>query len=62
MAKAPSRPLETAGTLLLVAYGIAMTIAAAPLLDYARASAEQLGTPGAYVQQLRAAPTLSRSP
>ena len=61
-ADAPSRPLETAGTLLLVAYGLAMTVAAAPLLDYTRASAEQLATPDAYVSQLRAAPSQVRSP
>ena len=62
MADAPSRPMETAGTLLLVAYGLGMTLAAAPVLDYARASAEQLATPAAYVQQLRDAPSLVRSP
>ncbi len=62
MPDAPSRPMETAGTLLLVAYGIAMTLAAAPLVDYTRASAEQLAAPGQYVQQLRAAPSQTRRP
>ena len=62
MPDAPSRPMETAGTLLLVAYGIAMTVAAAPVLDYATASAEQLASPAQYVQELRAAPTRTRMP
>lgn len=62
MPDAPSRPMETAGTLLLVAYGIAMTIGAAPLLDYARASAEQLAAPGQYVHSLRDAPSQTRRP
>ena len=62
MPDAPSRPMETAGTLLLVAYGIAMTVAAAPLLDYARASAEQLASPTGYVQQLRDTPSTTRTP
>ena len=62
MPDAPSRPMETAGTLLLVAYGIAMTVAAAPLLDYARASAEQLASPAGYVQQLRDTPSTTRTP
>ena len=59
---APSRPMETAGTLLLVVYGIVMTIAAAPILGYTRASAEQLATPGQYVQQLRATAPATREP
>ena len=59
---APSRPMETAGTLLLLVYGIVMTIAAAPILDYTRASAEQLATPGQYVQQLRANAPATREP
>ena len=62
MPDAPSRPMETAGTLLLLVYGIVMTIAAAPILDYTRASAEQLATPGQYVQQLRATAPATREP
>ena len=62
MPDAPSRPMETAGTLLLVAYGFALTVAAAPVLDYATASAEQLASPAQYVQELRAAPTRTRMP
>ena len=62
MPHAPSRPMETAGTVLLVCYGIAMTIWAAPVLDYAHASALQLASPGEYVQQLRATLPATRAP
>ena len=62
MAVAPSRPLETAATMLLLAYGIAMVLAAAPLLDYTRATAAQLQSPAAYVEQARAATPMLREP
>ena len=51
---APNRALETAATLLLVGYGVAMVLAAAPLLAYTRAAAVQLQTPLDYVEQVRA--------
>ena len=59
---APSRPLETAATVLLLGYGIAMVLAAAPLLDYTAAAAAQLQSPGDYVQQVRAAAPVLREP
>ena len=62
MRAAPGRPLETAATVLLLAYGIAMVVAAAPLLDYTRATAAQLQSPGDYVQQVRAATPALREP
>ena len=44
---------------LWLAYGIALSLAAAPLLDYTRAAAVQLQSPAIYVEQVRAtAPTL----
>ncbi len=52
---APARPLETAATVLLLAYGVAMVLAAAPLLDYTRATGAQLQAPGDYVEHVRAA-------
>lgn len=58
----PPRPLETAATVLLIGYGIAMVVAAAPLLDYTRATAEQLRSPGDYVEQVRAAAPRLRAP
>ena len=39
MRAAPGRPLETAATVLLLAYGIAMVVAAAPLLEALNAGA-----------------------
>ncbi|WP_240095635.1 monovalent cation/H+ antiporter subunit D [Thermomonas flagellata] len=51
---APARPRETAAIVLLLGYGIAMVLAAAPLLDYLRASAAQLQAPQAYLAQVRA--------
>ena len=62
MPPVPSRPLETAATILLLGYGIALVLAAAPLLDYTRATATQLQSPGDYVQQLRAATPAVRQP
>jgi len=60
--RAPGRPLETAATVLLLAYGVAMVLAAAPLLDYTRATAAQLQSPADYVQQVRAAIPARRAP
>ena len=62
MKVAPSRPLETAATVLLLAYGIAMSVAAAPLLDYTRAAAAQLQSPASYVEQVRATTPTLRAP
>ncbi|KAF1694633.1 monovalent cation/H+ antiporter subunit D [Pseudoxanthomonas koreensis] len=62
MKAAPTRPLETAATVLLLGYGVAMVLAAAPLLDYTRATAAQLQSPGDYVQQVRAATPKLREP
>jgi len=62
MQAAPNRPLEIAATVLLLAYGIAMSIAAAPLLDYTRATAAQLQAPASYVEQVRAATPTLREP
>lgn len=62
MAHVPSRPLETAAIVLLLAYGVALVIAAAPVLDYARATATQLLSPGDYVEHVRAALPILREP
>lgn len=59
---APRRPLETAATLLLVGYGIAMVLAAAPVLEYTRATAAQLQSPADYIQQVRATAPVMREP
>ncbi len=62
MAPAPSRPRETAAIVLLLAYGVALVVAAAPVLDYARATAAQLLSPGDYVEHVRAALPILREP
>ena len=60
--KAPSRPMETAAAVLLILYGIAMTVAAAPMMRYTEAAANQLLDASSYVGELRASPSRSRSP
>ena len=59
---APARKLETAATVLLLGYGVAMVLAAAPILDYTRAAAAQLLSPGAYVEHVRAQLPAMRKP
>lgn len=62
LAAAPSRPLETAAILVLLGYGVALVLAAAPVLDYTRATAEQIRAPGDYVDHVRAAAPILREP
>ncbi len=62
LASAPSRPLESAAIVLLLGYGVAMVLAASPLLDYTRATARQLLSPGDYVEQVRAVVPRLREP
>ncbi|KGO99340.1 monovalent cation/H+ antiporter subunit D [Novilysobacter defluvii] len=56
------RATETAATMLLLAYGIAMTLAAAPVIEYTEAAARQLLAPGDYVAQLRGTAPEMRNP
>ncbi len=51
--KAPARPAEATAVVLLLGYGIAMTVAAGPLMRYTDATAAQLLQPGQYVEGLR---------
>ena len=55
-------PLESAAVLLLVCYGIAMALAAAPVLAFTRATADQLLAPAEYVRQIDAALPARRAP
>ncbi len=57
-----ARPAETLATALLLAYGVAMSLAAAPIMAYAEASAVQLLDPAGYVEQLRATMPEVRKP
>jgi multicomponent K+:H+ antiporter subunit D len=59
---APSRPLETSAIVLLLAYGVALVLVAAPVLDYTRATAAQLQAPADYVEHVRAAAPILREP
>ncbi len=54
--------IELAATVLLLAYGVAMTVAAAPILRYTEATAEQLLSPGDYIREVRGTTPLSREP
>lgn len=56
------RPIEVGATVLLLAYGVVMTIAAGPILRYTDATAEQLLTPSNYVQQVRGTQPQLREP
>ncbi|WP_045726666.1 monovalent cation/H+ antiporter subunit D [Xanthomonas sp. GPE 39] len=58
----PARRLEIAATLLLLGYGMTMTLAAEPLLRYTDAIAAQVLRPFAYVAQLRATAPVLREP
>src|SRR5690606_20382357 len=50
MREAPSRPLETAGTVLLLAYDVAVVVGASPMLEYTRARGNQVQAPEAFIQ------------
>jgi len=54
--------LEFAATGLLIGYGIAMTLAAGPILRYTTATAAQLLSPGDYVQEVRGTTPRMREP
>ncbi|TDK24473.1 monovalent cation/H+ antiporter subunit D [Luteimonas aestuarii] len=56
------RGIEIAATLLLLAFGVAMTVAAAPILRYTQATAEQLLSPGDYIRHVQDAVPSLREP
>ena len=56
------RAQEIAATILLLGYGVAMTLAPAPVLRYTTATAEQLLAPGEYVRQVRETTPQLRTP
>lgn len=58
----PLRRIEVGAVALLLAYGIAMTVAAEPLLAYTRATAAQLMQPGDYLQAVRETLPMLRAP
>jgi len=58
----PGRRLEVAATVLLLGYGVAIAIAAAPLLAYTQAAAAQLAAPAQYLDHVRAQTPTLRTP
>jgi multicomponent K+:H+ antiporter subunit D len=58
----PPRRLEVAATILLLAYGMVLTLAAGPALRYAGDAAAQIMQPQSYVEQMRTTEPLLRSP
>jgi multicomponent K+:H+ antiporter subunit D len=58
----PPRRLEVAATVLLLAYGIVLTVAAGPVLRYAGAAATQILEPAPYIEQMRTTEPQLRSP
>ena len=56
------RGLEIAATLVLIGYGVAMTVAAAPILRYTSAAATQLLSPDDYVRDVRGTTPQIREP
>lgn len=58
----PARRWEVFATGLLLAYGVAMSVMAAPLLAYTQAAAQQLRTPDIYLEQVRAQLPVLRKP
>ena len=47
------RPIEVGATVLLLAYGVAMTVAAGPILRYTDATARQVLDPDSYIQRVQ---------
>lgn len=65
-APAPRKPRvrkrELFGTFVLLGYGVAMTVFAAPILEYTQMTARQLLAPEDYVREVRAATPAVRQP
>ncbi len=59
---APPHRLQLTAIGVLLAYGVAMTVFADPMLRYARAAAEQVLDPAAYIDQVRATAPGLRAP
>ncbi len=59
---APIPPLQLAAVLLLIGYGVAMTVAAGPLSDYTRATAKQLLQARPTIEAVQGTAPLHREP
>lgn len=58
----PLRRKEITSVLMLLGYGIGLTVAAEPVMEYARTTAEQLLQPAAYLDAVRTTLPLLREP
>jgi len=58
----PPRPLEVAAAIVLLAYGIALTLGAGPALRYAHDAGAQILAPAHYIEQVRDTQPLLRAP
>jgi multicomponent K+:H+ antiporter subunit D len=58
----PGRRLEVAATVLLLGYGVAIAVAAAPVFAYTQAAATQLAAPAQYLEHVRAQSPTLRAP
>jgi len=58
----PPRPLEVAAAIVLLAYGIALTVGAGPALRYANDAGAQILEPAHYIEQVRDTQPLLRAP
>ncbi|HLM53308.1 MAG TPA: proton-conducting transporter membrane subunit, partial [Pseudoxanthomonas sp.] len=61
---APPQPtrIETAAAMLLIGYGVALALAAGPVLRYTQAAGEQILAPAQYIEQVRATEPRLRAP
>jgi multicomponent K+:H+ antiporter subunit D len=59
---APPRPMQVAAATLLLGYGVAMTVFGGPVMRYTQAAAEQLLSPGAYIDAAHATTPRLREP
>ena len=58
----PPRRLEVAACVLLLGYGVVLSLGAGPALRYTQDAAAQILEPAQYVEQVRATPPRSRAP
>ncbi|HZF98577.1 MAG TPA: monovalent cation/H+ antiporter subunit D [Pseudoxanthomonas sp.] len=58
----PPTRIETAAAMLLIGYGVALALAAGPVLRYTQAAGEQILAPAQYIEQVRATEPRLRAP
>jgi len=61
-APTPPRRLEVAAAMVLLGYGVLLTVAAAPAMRYVQSAGEQILAPETYIEQVRNTPPKLRKP